>query len=513
MRKIFIKKFCIFLMTAAVGFSLFGCSGGGTADGSVNGNASDTSAEGTAPISADAPSTEENTGVTEILPDTSPITFSLLVSEELEDALPDDEVIAEIAEKTGVTLEISTGDYEEGDELPDLIFAGDNAASLAESGVLIPLDGFVSVGMGDNFNALYGENIDTLRHSDGMLYTVGSGGSSPARFTAEGTFQIRFEVLEELGYPEITTMEQLSECLSQYMENHSRSTGLLLCGSQQQQWEDTVSRCVNYVLGYPDDGDFLVDESGKAHYKWTSEETGEYFKLLNKMYNEGILDDDSFSLRGSAYAERISGGNVLAIGDRAENYPSEEYCPLPVTMGGDKKAMFLAERVFELSEGIGITSGCSAPERAFSFLDMLCGDDMQEIIGYNSIFPVRGLTEKNSAGEFYFPEAVSAEVSEYSDAQRAALEGYGVTTFAELFPQREELPKLRRRLISEYDIPKMSEAGILMETLGTYVKTEVPKAVSAPEEEFDEKWQEITEWCRTNGSELLEELINEMINL
>lgn len=513
MRKNFIKKFCIFLMTAAVGFSLCGCSGGDTADESVNGNVSDTSAESTAQASADNPSTEENTGVTEILPDTSPITFSLLVSEELEDALPDDEVMAEIAEKTGVTLEISIGDYEEGVELPDLIFAGDNAAALAESGVLIPLDGFVSVGMGNNFNVMYGENIDTLRHSDGMLYTVGSGGSSPAQFTAEGTFQIRFEVLEELGYPEISTLEQLSECLSQYMENHPRSTGLLLCGSQQQQWEDTVSRCVNYVLGYPDDGDFLVDESGKAYYKWTSEETGEYFKLLNKMYNEGILDDDSFSLRGSAYAERISGGNVLAIGDRAENYPSEEYCPLPVTMGGDKKAMFLAERVFELSEGIGITSGCSAPERAFSFLDMLCGDDMQEIIGYNSIFPVRGITEKNSAGEFYFPEAVSAEVSEYSDAQKAALEGYGVTTFAELFPQREELPKLRRRLISEYDIPKMSEAGILMETLGTYVKTEVPKAVSAPEEEFDEKWQEITEWCRTNGSELLEELINEMINL
>ena len=68
-----------------------------------------------------------------------------------------------------------------------------------------------------------------------MLYTVGSGGSSPTQLTAEGTFQIRFEVLEELGYPEISTLEQLSDCLGQYMENHSGSTGLLLCGSQQRQ--------------------------------------------------------------------------------------------------------------------------------------------------------------------------------------------------------------------------------------------------------------------------------------
>lgn len=512
MQKKIYKKFCVFLITAASGLSLCGCSGGDTAYETVNG--SDTSSESSAPAdTSPTAAITENAGDSETLPpDTSPVTLSLLVSEELENFLPADEVIAKIAEKTGVTLEISAGDYKDGDELPDLIFAGENAASLAENGVLIPLDGFVNAGLGNNFSVLYGENIDTLHHSDGMLYTVGSGGSAPVQLTAEGTFQIRFEVLEELGYPEISTLEQLSDCLSQYMENHPRSTGLLLCGSQQQQWEDTVSRRVNYVLGYPDDGEFLVDESGKAYYKWTSEETEEYFKLLNKMYNEGILDDDSFSLRGSAYAERISGGNVLAIGDSSENYPSEEYCPLPVTMGGGKKAVFLADRAFDLSEGIGITSGCSDPERAFAFLDMLCGDDMQEIIGYNSIFPVRGITEKNSAGEFYFPDAVSEAVSEYSDAQKAALEGYGVTTFAELFPQREELPKLRRRLISEYDIPQMSEVGILMETLGTYVKTEVPKAVSAPEEEFDEKWTEIVEWCRTNGSELLEDLINEMMD-
>lgn len=511
MCKIFFKKLCVFLTAAAVGVSLCGCSGGDT----PNVNISDTSAESTAPIPADTSSvaaTAENTDISEVLPDTSPITLSLLVSGELEDALPDDEVVAAIAEKTGVMLEISSGDFEESGELPDLIFAGEDAASLAENGVLIPLDGFLNAGLGNNLSALYGENIDTLRHSDGMLYTVGSGGSSPTQLTAEGTFQIRFEVLEELGYPEISTLEQLSDCLGQYMENHSGSTGLLLCGSQQQQWEDTVSRRVNYVLGYPDDGEFLVDESGKASFKWTSDETKEYFRLLNRMYNEGILDDDSFSLRGSAYAERISGGNVLAVGDSGENYPSEEYCPLPVTMGEGKKVMFLADRVFELSEGIGITSGCDDPERAFVFLDMLCGDDMQEIVGYNGIFPVKGLTEKNPAGEFYFPEAVEEAVSDYSDAQKAALEWYGVTTFAELFPQRDELPKLRRRLVSEYDIPKMSEAGILMETLGTYVKTEVPKAVSAPEEEFDGKWQEIADWCRANGSELLEDLINEMIN-
>lgn len=512
------KKILSLLAAAAFAASLCGCESGEDTPDTTNSES--LSAGESLPPASEADVTEQTAaGIPPM--DTSPITLSLLVSGDFGGEIINEDTAAKIAEKTGVTLEITAADgditadyFAENDDLPDLVFAGDNAAELAESGVIIPLDGFVSVGFGDNFTALYGDNLDSLRHTDGKIYTVGSGGSTPAQLTAEGTFQIRFDVLEELGYPQITTLEQLADCISQYMENHPNAHGLLLCGSQQKQWEDTVSRRVNYVLGYPDDGEFLVDgESGRTVYKWTSPETKEYFKLLNKMYNEGTLDDDSFSMRNSAYVERISGGSVIAVGDVPENYPSEYYCPLPVTLDSERKAMFLADYGFTVSGGIGITKGCGDTERAFRFLDWLCGDEAQEMTGdiyggdYGKIFPVRGLTEKNSAGEFYYPAAIEEIVSEYSDEQKAALEGYDITIFAELFPQSGELPKVRRRLVSEYDIPAMSEAGILLETLETYVKTEVPKAVSAPEEEFDEKWQEITDWCRANGSELLESLI------
>ena len=520
------KKIIPLLAAASLAASACGCTN--TADGNNSANTvseNNTAAENSSANVSETSVTEQtSTGIQPM--DTSPITLSLLVSTDFGGDIIDEDTAAKIAEKTGVTLEITAADgdidadyfADNSAALPDLVFAGEKADVLAENGVLVPLDGFVSVGFGDNFTALYGDNIDSLRHSDGKLYTVGSGGSSSAQLTAEGTFQIRYEVLEELGYPQITTLEQLADCLSQYMENHPNATGLLLCGSQQKQWEDTVSRRVNLVLGYPDDGEFLIDEEGgNAVYKWTSPETKEYFKQLNKMYNEGTLDDDSFSMRNSAYVDRISGGNVLAVGDDPENYPSEYYCPLPVALDSEKNVMFLADRGFNVSAGIGITSGCEETERAFRFLDWLCSDEAQEIVGdiysgdYGKVFPVHGFTEKNSDGEFYYQTAVEEIVSEYSDAQKAALEGYGITIFSELFPQSSELPKIRRRLISEYEIPAMSEEGILLETLETYVKTEVPKAISASADDFEEKWQEISDWCKANGSELLEELISERL--
>ena len=113
---------------------------------------------------------------------------------------------------------------------------------------------------------------------------------------------------------------------------------------------------------------------------------------------------------------------------------------------------------------------------------------------------MRGLTEKNADGEYY-SAAVSKHIAAYSEPQKLAAEAYGVTLFSEMFTQTSELPKYERTLISEMEIHALSEEGILLESLGTYVKTEVQNAIKLPAEEFDAKWKEITDWCNSNGAE------------
>lgn len=541
-----LKKYISFATAAAITASMCACSDGSSA--STETSATESASVTTVP-SDSAAETEATTTEREIPPmDTTPITLTLYVDDPEYSVAFDTPVMQEITARTGVTLEIITPEDETGldtilesGEIPDLIYAGERTDELIENGTFISLDEFVE-NVGKYFPEMYGANLDTLRADDGKLYTFGTGGSTPAQFTAEGTFQIQYAVLAELGYPEIKSLDQLGDCLKQYKELYPNSKGLLLCGGPQQKWLDTVSLRINYLLGCPDDGEFLVnEETGEAVYKWTDERTYEIVKWLNQMYNDGLLDEKSFSLKHAAYIARISEGNVLAIADFYEDYASAEetlgeydkiYCPVEVTLDGDTAVPFLADYGdFTVSDGIGITTACKDPERAYRFLDWWCSDEAQELVNfatddinaefdmtsetyyedtgaalYAEPFPMRGLTEKNADGKYY-SAAVDKHLAAYSEPQKAAAEAYGVTLFAEMFTQTNALPVYERTLISDMEINALSEEGILLESLGMYVKTEVQNAIKLPTEEFDAKWKEITDWCHNNGADDLSKIM------
>ena len=536
------KKFLSLAISAALAVLLCGCS---VIDQTAPDEDSAANVSETASDSAEMPDETETPAEDSVPPmDTSPITFTLFINDTDSTVSFDGEAAEEITARTGVALDITIAENEDSlgkliasGEIPDLIYAGGETDSHIESGLLIPLDDLAEK-YGENFSALYGNKLDRLRAADGKLYTFGTGGSSPARFTADGTFQVRYSVLEELGYPEIKTLEQLGDCLRSYKELHPQSTGLLLGGSPIQQWTDTVSARVNYVLGYPDDGEFLVDnDTGEAVYKWTDPRVKEYVRWLNGLWNDGVLDDMSFSLRHDGYIDRLVNGNAAAAADYRADYAAAEdalvsagrddlaYCPVPAAFDEDTDVMFLADYGYVPAAGIGITSSCAEPERAFRFLDWWCGDEAQMLVNfgvsgeYNSEsdgahfaepFPMRGVTERNSDGKFY-SYAAEEYVSKLTESERAAAEAYGVTLLTDLFPQENELPIVRRTLISDMEIPAMSEAAILLETLETYIKTEVPGAIKISADEFDAKWDEIVDWCENNGAERLGELMTKLV--
>ncbi len=537
------KIYALFTILAAIA-GLCSCSGD-TPSASEPSSETAPEASEVTEVSADTAS-EAVSEQTEPPMDTSPITFKLFINDPECAVSFDGEIAEEITARTGVTLEITAAGSEEdldgliaAGELPDLIYAGERTGELTESGLLLPLDEYIEE-YGGNFSALYGDRLDSLRvgNESGKLYTFGTGGASPAHFTAEGSFQVRYSVLAETGYPEINTLADLEDCLKRYKELHPESTGLLLCGSPRQQWLDTVSARVSYVLGYPSDGEFLVDSKNRnAVYKWTDPRTKEFIGWLNKLYNEGLLDDTSFSLHHDAYLDRLATGNPAAIADCYEDYAAVQdqlvssgrddraYCPLPVALDENTKVVFLADSGYKPKDGIAVTTACKNPERAFQFMDWLCSDEAQLLLNFGKSgefdpdselavwtepFPMRGLTEKTPDGKFY---SYSAEkyASEFTEAEKAAAEAYGITLFSELFPSEEELPEIGKQLTDDIEIPDLSEEAILLETLDTYIKTEVPKAITAPAEEFEDRWQEITEWCETNGAARLGELMTERI--
>ncbi len=495
---------------------------------SKDGNYSQTVTE--ANTSADDPDDSGTGGdqtVAELM-DTSPITLSLYIFGDHENIPFDDAAAKQITNVTGVTLDVTVFPDEDPydvlsdpDSRPDLIYSSDDMAELIENGEIIPINDHIA-SYGDNFREFYGKYFNSLVWQDGNIYTFGTGGNAPAILTAEGTFSIRHDVLEETGYPDIRTLDDLEQCISEYMEDHSGNTGLLLCGGPIQLYEKTISERVNYVLGYPNDGEFIVnEETGEASYKWLDPRTRKFIKWLNHMYNTGLLDHDSYSLKEGAYNDKISRGGVIAVAGCTEEY-AENYCPLSVTLEDGMNTMFTADKNdYTVPLGIGITKYCSEPERAFRFLDWWCSDEAQDIIMadhdgenfyslYAEPFPMICITQKDENGNYISP-LIDDIVSGYSEAERATLDGYGITLFADLFPSSDELPEIRRTLISDYDIPAMSEESILMETLETYMKTEIRNSITCSEEDFDDKWSEVTAWCEENGAKELEELITERI--
>ncbi len=70
---------------------------------------------------------------------------------------------------------------------------------------------------------MYGDQIDRLRNSidDPSIYHVGTYGVEEARWETSGTFQVQLDVLRELGYPQIRTLEDFEAAITEYYESRN----------------------------------------------------------------------------------------------------------------------------------------------------------------------------------------------------------------------------------------------------------------------------------------------------
>ncbi|PAD27812.1 hypothetical protein CHH60_29515, partial [Paenibacillus sp. 7523-1] len=66
------------------------------------------------------------------------------------------------------------------------------------------------------------------------------------------------------------------------------------------------------ATGAPDDGEYYINpETYEAMLHYKRPEEKEYFRWLNKMYNEGLLDKDTFVQKDDQYKSKIASGRVL----------------------------------------------------------------------------------------------------------------------------------------------------------------------------------------------------------
>jgi len=507
--------------------------------------------------------------------DQEPVTFTFYNADGQEDPWADP-VARKITEATGVTLktEYPTGRQKNDimlmvatKEYPDLIFAKGDSNILIENGALIDMSELIEE-YGPHIKALYGEEYDYLRYSneDASIYQLCSNKVGDEVLTTAGTAQLQWAVLQENDYVIPRTLEEYTEMIRSYMEQYPYINGRKTIGISisctDWHWYTTLSDPAGYIAnGTTDDGQWIVDEDNRVFYKHAAEGQKEYFRWLNQMYWEGILDPEFATQTHEDYISKIASGRVLGLLDadwdiatpesslKARGMYERTYAGLPVTIDESVTCAVLREHNLGVGWGIGISVSCKDPVRAVQFLDWMCTEEAQVMlnwgienvnyfydedgvryrtpeeieqaatnanyaeetgVGRHSYpFPSYGNTALDSTGNHFSTNSRELIISGYNRIQREALEAWNVEMLIDIFPGREEFEKKYYSPIWAKVLP--AEAKKLLDALDAAAWPGLIDCIVCAPERFDEQWERLQNKLVAAGLYEAEELMTKLI--
>ncbi|MDQ0901871.1 ABC transporter substrate-binding protein [Paenibacillus sp. V4I7] len=487
--------------------------------------------------------------------DTTPITFSMYSADPNQDW--DDMqsgVGKKIKEKTGVTLKIEfpvgpsdqkVGLMASSGEYPDLVMAKGDTQKLIDAGAMLDLTPLIDK-YGPNIKKVYGDYFKRLRLSneDHAIYQLPTAQVNQKYFDSEGGFELQHQVLKELGYPKIKTLQDYENAIKAYKEKHPTIDGKPTIGLSllADDWRILISvtNPAFYTTGAPDDGEFYIDQNTyESKYHFLRPEEKEYFRWLNHMNSIGLLDPESFVQKYDQYKAKIASGRVLGLIDQKWEYGEGEnvlkkdgkfdqtYAHFPVTMNENIKDHAFQDTGYLAGNGIGITTKAKDPVRAIKFLDWLASDEGQVLVnwgiegvdykvenGKRVITPEaqdkktsnpsaykkeNGIANywlsarygdgvKDPSGNYYnpvFPEQIQKN---YTQADKDTLKAYNATTYLDLWPKPEEFPVRKYGAAWTINHPTGSDLQVTFQKSEDIMKKRIPEAILAKPENFDKVW-------------------------
>ncbi|AOZ93457.1 ABC transporter substrate-binding protein [Paenibacillus crassostreae] len=513
--------------------------------------------------------------------DTSPVTFSFFGA----DASPNwnnmqDEVGKAITEKTGVTINAefavqgggqdkialmaASGDY------PDMIFAKGDISKMVDAEAMIDLTDLIEE-HAPNLKKVYGDYMDRLPYSseDRSIYVLPSNAHvGQTYFDSSGGFEIQHEVLKELGYPEVKTLEDYENVLQTYYDKHPTIDGQptipLTLDADDWRIMITVTNPAFQSTGAPDDGEYYINpETFEAQLHYKRPEEKEYFRWLNHMYNIGLLDKNTFVQKSDEYKAKIASGRVLGLIDQEWGYadaenalkasgkPERSYAHFPVTLTSDIVDHGFQDTGFMAGWGIGITTSAEDPVRIIKFLDYLASDEGQILKNWGiegkhyviedgkRVIPADVLDKKindasnftkttgiglyltfsghygdgvlDPTGNYYttnFPEQI---VASYSEPEKESLKAYNATTWKDLWPSEDEMPVKPWGAAWDLAVEEGSEYSVTFQKTQDIIRKRIPEAILTTPEKFDAVYDGMIAELNKAGAEKMEAEYTELV--
>lgn len=494
-----------------------------------------------------------------------PVTFTFYSADGLEDTWTDP-VAQMITEKTGVTLKmdypadsndnrielmVATGEY------PDFVFAKGSVSTLIRNNALIDMSDLIDE-YGPNIKKLYGDEYENLRFSseDPSIYQLCSDKVQEETLETSGTAQLQWAVLQENQYRVPYTLEEYTQMIRDYMEKYPMINGKPAIGisivCSDWHWYTMLSNPSGYMNGSADNGQWIVDdEKQEVYYKHAADGQKEYYKWLNEMYNEGILDPEFATQTHEDFVLKVAEGRVLGLLDeewdytgaeislRADGQEEHTYAGLPVTIDRSVKCPSLKQQNLAVGWGIGITKSCKDPVRAVRFLDWLCSDEAQILLnwGIEGVdyyydengkrciteedleasrkdtnysertgvgfrvypYPSYGNQSVDSTGNSYSKSSREMVKEGYDEMEKEALKAWNVDMLTDIFPQKEEFSKDAYSPLWALTLP--DELEKMLVALDNVSWKGLIECVVSPADDFDAKWDELQQNLKDAGLE------------
>ncbi|MDG5473217.1 ABC transporter substrate-binding protein [Jeotgalibacillus sp. ET6] len=461
-----------------------------------------------------------------------------------------------------IPLMIASGEY------PDLILPKGNAGKLVDAGALIDLTDLIEE-HAPNLKKVYGDYFNRLKWSgeDESIYILPTSRVDHTYWAPGNGFMLQHDVVKQLGYPEIRTVDDFENAIRDYKEKNPTIDGQPTIGLSllADDWRIMISTTnpAFYATGAPDDGEFYIDpETYEATMHYRRPEEKEYFKWLNHMNAEGLLDQESFVQKYDQYLAKISSGRVLGlidtdweVGDaqralREAGKTERMHGMYPVTLTEEYKHANFQDTGYLGGWGIGITTECEDPVRAIKFLDYLASDEGQILqnwgiegehytiedgkrvisdeemnernnnanyvkntgIGVLSGFaPLYGDGVTDSTGQTYSIASPDQIINAYTDTEKEVLSNYNVEMWKDLYPQTEEFPVKPWGAAYNMQVEAGSDLELIMQKSLDVVKKRIPEAILADPSEFDDVWESFMADLESAGVEQAEADYTEMI--
>ena len=313
------------------------------------------------------------------------------------------EVFDEIEEQTGVRMTFTGLTEEQRDvvyasgETTDLItvISTDDCNTLIESEMVIPLDDLIDT-FAPNVRDLFPERLassrDELSNGTGEAYFLPSNagyGTVNVR-TDNSLYHIRWDYYDEMGYPEVTSPDDMLNLLAEMQQLHPQTEdGQKIYGISCVV--DTMIKRFTETYGYTriDNGNnqVLINMMTNEIAFMYGEEDSLFWDAMayyNKANRMGILDPESLTQTEEDYTDKVTIGRVLSpdfswLGLTAFNALAEEENPgdnvgfetIPVEGVVYNPGLSIAG--WGPTFSLAICATCDYPERAMELINYLYG--------------------------------------------------------------------------------------------------------------------------------------------